>query len=67
MIKIYKDIVFWTIVVIWAISNTMSFCLGGDEALMCSNMVFILMFCLLILCMVKIRKFNDWLHKEIKK
>lgn len=67
MIKINKDIVFWTIVVIWAISNTVSFCLGGDEALMCSNMVFILMFCLLILCKERISKFNGWLHKEIKK
>lgn len=67
MIKTNKDIVFWTIVGIWMISNTLSFCLGGDEAVMYSNVAFILILCLLILCKVRISKFNGWLHKEIKK
>ena len=51
---------------LYALSNTFSFIYGGDFALMCSNMVFILLFVVLIILKKAIPRFNDWLNKDFQ-
>lgn len=64
LIKINKDTIFYPTVGLYAISNTVSFIYGGDVALMYSNMVFILLFLILIILKKSIPRFNDWLNKD---
>lgn len=49
LIKINKDAIFYPTVGLYALSNTFSFIYGGDFALMCSNVAFILLFVILII------------------
>lgn len=66
LIKINKDAIFYPMVGLYALSNTFSFIYGGDFALMCSNVVFILLFVLLIILKKAIPRFNDWLNKDFQ-
>ena len=64
-IDIYKDIIFWIIVVVWLTGNIVeTYCTG--EA------VFVNMFCILfmsVLILIKTfsKKFNNWLNTPLKK
>lgn len=66
LIKINKDAIFYPTVGLYALSNTFSFIYGGDFALMCSNVAFILLFVILIILKKSIPRFNDWLNKDFQ-
>lgn len=63
-IDIYKDIVFWTIVVLWLTGNILEACYTGETVFV--NMFGIMFMSLLILIKMSCKKFNDWLNKPLK-
>lgn len=64
MIKINKDIVFWTICIIWLALNVSSL-LTDKIDVSVNNNVFILIFCFLIILKKTNNRFNNWLNKKI--
>lgn len=64
IIKINKDIIFMYIVVFWMFSNTLTYIFFGDEGVMISNTVFIVLMTIFIIIMKRSKKINDWLNKD---
>ncbi len=62
--KIYKDVLVGYILVLWMLSNTITFMLWGEEAVIFSNAAFIMLFCLLIIAMRLFPNFNKWLNRD---
>lgn len=62
-IDIYKDIVFWSIVVLWLVGNILEAYYTG-EAFFVNNFGITFM-SLLVLIKNLSRKFNDWLNRPI--
>lgn len=63
-IDIYKDIVFWSIVVLWLTGNILEACYTGEAFLV--NRFGIIFMSLLVLIKKSCKKFNDWLNKPLK-
>ena len=64
-IDIYKDIIFWIIVVVWLTGNIVeTYCTG--EAFFV-NMFCIIFMSFLILIKTFSKKFNNWLNSPLKK
>lgn len=63
-INIYKDIVFWTIVVLWLTGNILEACYTGEAVFV--NMFSIMFMSLLILIKMSCKRFNNWLNKPLK-
>lgn len=64
-IDIYKDIIFWIIVVVWLTGNIVeTYCTG--EAFFV-NMFCIMFMSVLILIKTFNKKFNNWLNTPLKK
>ena len=64
-IDIYKDIIFWIIVVVWLTGNIVeTYCTG--EAFFV-NMFCIMFMSFLILIKTFSKKFNNWLNTPLKK
>ena len=64
-IDIYKDIIFWIIVVVWLTGNIVeTYCTG--EAFFV-NMFCIMFMSVLILIKTFSKKFNNWLNTPLKK
>ena len=59
-----KDVVFWSIVILWGWSNIITLLVWGAESVIFSNMAFILLFGLLIIAMRVFPKFNKWLNRD---
>ena len=64
-IDIYKDIVFWSIVVLWLTGNILEAYYTGEVFLV--NMFGIVFMSLLVLIKMTSKKFNDWLNRPLKK
>lgn len=64
MIKIYKDIVFWSIAIIWLIGNLIEFKLTNY----CFIVSFVMIAVMTVLISIKINNdaFNKWLNTPIK-
>ena len=63
-IDIYKDIVFWSIVVLWLSGNILEAYYTGEAFFV--NMFGIMFMSLLILIKNSSKKFNDWLNRPLK-
>ena len=64
-IDIYKDIIFWIIVVVWLTGNILeTYCTG--EAFFV-NMFCIMFMSVLVLIKTFSKKFNNWLNTPLKK
>lgn len=63
-IDIYKDIVFWSIVVLWLIGNILEAYYTGEAFFV--NMFGIMIMSLLVLIKNSSKKFNDWLNRPLK-
>ena len=65
MIKIYKDIVFWSIAIIWLMGNLIEYKLTNY----CYIVSFVMIAVMAVLNSVKIYndRFNEWLNTPIKK
>ena len=64
ILQINKDAVFWSIVILWGLSNIITLLVWGDASVIFSNMAFIMLFCLLIIAMRLFPKFNKWLNRD---
>lgn len=64
LFQINKDAVFWSIVILWGWSNVITLLVWGNDAVIFSNLSFIMLFCLLIIVMRRFPKFNKWLNKD---
>lgn len=64
-IDIYKDLVFWPIVVLWLTGNILEAYYTGEAFFV--NMFGIIFMSLLILIKMSSKKFNDWLNTPLKK
>jgi hypothetical protein len=62
-IDIYKDIVFWAIVVLWLTGNILEAYYTGEVFLV--NMFGSMFMSLLILIKMSSKKFNDWLNRPL--
>lgn len=64
-IDIYKDLVFWPIVVLWLTGNILEAYYTGEAFFV--NMFGIMFMSLLILIKMSSKKFNDWLNTPLNK
>lgn len=63
-IDIYKDVVFWSIVVLWLTGNILEAYYTGEAFFV--NLFGIMFMSLLVLIKTSCKKFNDWLNKPLK-
>lgn len=63
-IDIYKDIVFWSIVVLWLTGNILEAYYTGEAFFV--NKIGIIFMSLLVLIKNLSKKFNDWLNRPLK-
>lgn len=66
MFKIYKDIVFWCVVLIWLILNIVVANID-KSMLFFSNNIMIIFMCILIFLKNTNIKFENWLNTKIRK
>lgn len=64
-IDIYKDIIFWIIVVVWLTGNIVETYYIGEAFFV--NMFCIMFMSVLILIKTFSKKFNNWLNTPLKK
>lgn len=64
-IDIYKDIVFWSIVVLWLTGNILEAYYMGEAFFV--NMFGIMFMIFLVLIKNSSKKFNDWLNTPLNK
>ena len=64
-IDIYKDLVFWPIVVLWLTGNILEAYYTGEVFFV--NMFGIMFMSLMILIKMSSKKFNDWLNTPLNK
>lgn len=67
LLQTYKDIVVWTIAILWLCSNVITYMVCGAEALCYSNAAFILLMCILIIVMRLATRFSQLLNRELWK
>ena len=66
MFKIYKDIVFWCVVLIWLTLNIVV-AIIDKSMLFFSNNIMIIFMCILIFLKNTNIKFENWLNTKIRK
>ena len=59
----YKDIVFWSICVIWLTGNFIEWVITGHAII--NNMVWVLIMCILNLVKLYNTRFNNWLNTPL--
>lgn len=64
MFKIYKDIVFWCIALLWLIGNIIEYILSNYCYI--NNLIWIFIMAVVNLVKINNNKFNDWLNTPIK-
>lgn len=64
MFKIYKDIVFWCIALLWLIGNIIEYILSNYCYI--NNLIWIFIIAVVNLVKINNDKFNDWLNTPIK-
>lgn len=65
MFKIYKDIVFWCIALLWLIGNIIEYI--SFNYCYINNLIWISIIAFVNLVKINNGKFNDWLNTPIKK
>lgn len=59
-----KDLFFIIIVFLWLVTNAITICIS-DEAFMIGNIIWMLVFNIIVLFKINNVKFNSWLNKEL--
>ena len=63
--KIYKDIVFWSVAIVWTIMNLVLFFQDATYNIPVVNFTAITIMVILIILKNKNKRFNNWLNKKI--
>lgn len=65
MFKIYKDVILWTVVLLWLLTNVIVFMLADASAVSISNLAYIIFIAVLIITKNKSKNFNYWLNTKL--
>lgn len=65
MFKIYKDVIFWSVALLWLLTNVIVFMLADASAVSISNLAYIIFMAVIIIIKNKSKKFNDWLNTKL--
>lgn len=65
MFKIYKDVIFWSVALLWLLTNVIVFMLADASAVSISNLAYIIFMAVIIIIKNKSKKFNNWLNTKL--
>lgn len=65
MFKIYKDVIFWSVALLWLLTNVIVFMLADASVVSISNLAYIIFMAVIIIIKNKSKKFNDWLNTKL--